>query len=67
MQQRSPTQQLSPRISGKDLVEIRTKMPMGIYNAYREMYRAVRQDSTIEKPLRELLRLKSAQLARCVH
>jgi hypothetical protein len=44
---------------------LRRKMPASMFNAYREMLRAMWQDSTLDLSLREMLRLKSAQLARC--
>ena len=59
--------QRSLRLSGKDVQDIRKKMPASIFQAQWELYRAIRQDTSIDKPLRELLRLKSAQLAHCVH
>ena len=53
------------RISGKTLGEIRRKMPESMFNAYREMDRAMWADGTLDVPLREMLRLKSAELAKC--
>ena len=55
------------RISGEDLVEIRSKMPQEIYAASMEMYKALWRHGRLDTRLRELLRLKSARLAGCVH
>jgi hypothetical protein len=55
------------RISGKSLAEIRQKMPAAIYKASMEMYRALWREGQLDTRLRELLRLKSASLAGCIH
>jgi hypothetical protein len=55
------------RIAGTDLVEIRSKMPAEIYVASMEMYKALWRHGRLDTRLRELLRLKSAKLAGCVH
>lgn len=53
------------RVSGENYEEIRRKMPEPMFKAYREMTRAAWQDGTLDAPLREMLRLKSAELAKC--
>ncbi len=58
---------LVTRIAGSDLVEIRGKMPAEIYAASVEMYRVLWRHGRLDTRLRELLRLKSARLAGCVH
>ena len=55
------------RIAGRDLVEIRSKMGPEIYAASMEMYQALWRYGQLDTRLRELLRLKSARLAGCVH
>ncbi|MSQ25045.1 MAG: hypothetical protein EXR49_02035 [Dehalococcoidia bacterium] len=55
------------RISGASLMEIRRKMPEPMFNAYRDLTHAMWHEGTLDDPLRELLRLKSAELAHCVH
>lgn len=55
------------RISGRDLAEIRSKMPLPIYDASMEMYKALWRHGRLDVRLRELLRLKSARLAGCDH
>ncbi len=55
------------RIAGRDLVEIRSKMPREIYAASMEMYKALWRYGLLDTRLRELLRLKSAKLAGCIH
>ncbi len=40
-------------------------MPVTMFNAYRELDRAMWEDGTLDVPLREMLRLKSAELAKC--
>jgi hypothetical protein len=54
------------RIPGS-LQEIRALMPTSIYEAYRELRRAMENDGTLDERLKELIRLKSAELAGCVH
>jgi hypothetical protein len=49
------------------LQEIRALMPKSMFDAYRELRRAMEVDSTLDLRLRELIRLKSADLAGCVH
>ena len=61
------TIEVMTRISGRDLVEIRSKMPAEIYDASMEMYKAIWRHGRLDTRLRELLRLKSASLAGCVH
>lgn len=53
------------RLPAANHMELRRKMPASMYNAYREAVQAMWQDSTLDIRLRELLRLKSAGLARC--
>lgn len=53
------------RLSGEDLEAIRRKMPKSMFNAYKAMTRAMWEDGTLDVPLREMLRLKSAELAKC--
>lgn len=55
------------RLSGKSSMEIRAKMPKRMFDAYRELSRSIWDDGTLEVTLREMLRLKSAELAKCVH
>jgi hypothetical protein len=55
------------RIPGQDLAEIRGKMPREIYDASMDFYRAMWRHGRLDLRLRELLRLKSARLAGCVH
>ena len=55
------------RISGHDLAEIRGHMPAEIYEASMDFYRALWKHGRLDIRLRELLRLKSASLAGCVH
>ncbi|MAG29647.1 MAG: hypothetical protein CL908_01990 [Deltaproteobacteria bacterium] len=55
------------RIAGRDSLEIRSKMPAEIYAASIEMYKALWRHGRLDTRLRELLRLKSAKLAGCVH
>jgi len=55
------------RIAGKDLAEIRGKMPKEIYAASMEFYKALWRHGELDTRLRELLRLKSSRLAGCVH
>ena len=62
------TDRASPaRISGESLAEIRRKLPLTIHDSYIEMYRALWRDGRLDTRLRELLRLKSADLAGCTH
>jgi hypothetical protein len=53
------------RLSGNGPEEIRRKMPESMFNAYKALTRAMWEDGTLDVPLRELLRLKSAELAKC--
>jgi len=55
------------RIRGKDLFEIRSKMPASIFAASMEFYKTLWRDGKLDIRLRELLRLKSSRLAGCVH
>ncbi len=55
------------RIAGRDLVEIRSKMPLEIFEASMAMYKALWRYGLLDTRLRELLRLKSARLAGCDH
>ena len=55
------------RLSGKNVQEIRSKMPESIFGAYRELGRALWSDGRLDRPLKELIRLKAADLAKCVH
>jgi len=55
------------RIPGDSLIEIRQKMPKGMFDAQRAMARAMWEEGTLDTTLRELLRLKTAELAGCVH
>ena len=55
------------RIPGRDLAEIRGKMPREIYDASLDFYRTMWRHGRLDIRLRELLRLKSARLAGCVH
>jgi hypothetical protein len=54
------------RIAG-DLQQIRGLMPQSMIDAYRELRRAMEVDSSFDVRLRELVRLKSAELSGCVH
>jgi hypothetical protein len=56
-----------PRISGDSLLEIRRKMPKGMFEAQLALARAMWEEGTLDTTLRELLRLKTAELAGCVH
>ncbi|MCA9511996.1 MAG: hypothetical protein R3E88_13675 [Myxococcota bacterium] len=55
------------RLPGRDLAEIRGAMPSAIYDASMAFYKALWRDGRLDMRLRELLRLKSARLAGCVH
>jgi alkylhydroperoxidase family enzyme len=55
------------RISGKDTAEIRQKMPKEIFAASMEMYKALYRYGKLDTRLRELVRLKSADLVGCKH
>ena len=55
------------RITGDTLAEIRGHMPREIYDASMDFYRALWRHGRLDTRLRELLRLKSAALAGCVH
>jgi len=55
------------RIAGKDLAEIRGKLPPEIYAASMTFYKAIWRYGTLDTRLRELLRLKSSSLAGCAH
>lgn len=57
---------LVTRIDG-DLQQIRGLMPKSMHDAYRELRRAMEVDSSFDVRLRELVRLKSAELSGCVH
>lgn len=59
----NPGPQQSPRISGKDLGEMRAKMPM--FGAYRRLAATMWNEGTLTMALRDMLRLKSASLAHC--
>jgi hypothetical protein len=53
------------RLPASNHMELRRKLPPTMFNAYRDMMQAMWRDSTLDIRLRELLRLKSAELARC--
>jgi hypothetical protein len=53
------------RLPAENHIALRREMPASMFNASQEMVRAMWQDSTLDLPLRELLRLKSAELAHC--
>jgi hypothetical protein len=55
------------RIPGESLEEIRGLMPEGIFSAFKELRASLERESTLDVPLRELLRLKAAELAGCRH
>ena len=55
------------RLPGRDLAEIRGAMPSAIYDASMPFYKDLWLDGRLDMRLRELLRLKSARLAGCVH
>ncbi len=55
------------RLSGKNLTEIRKKMPKSINDAYWEMGRALWADGRLDTALKELIRLTSANLGKCQH
>jgi len=55
------------RLPGRDLAEIRGAMPREIYDASMQFYKALWRNGRLDVRLRELLRLKSASLAGCVH
>jgi hypothetical protein len=55
-----------PKLSGNGIAEFMESMP-GFWGAYKEMGRAMWAEGKIDPPLRELMRLKSAQLAGCAH
>jgi hypothetical protein len=55
------------RLSGNNVQEVRSKMPQSIYDASRELGRALWSDGVVDRSLKELIRLKSADLAKCVH
>jgi hypothetical protein len=55
------------RISGKNTAEIRQKMPREIFAASMEMYKALYRYGKLDTRLRELVRLKSADLVGCKH
>ena len=54
------------RISGKDLAEIRGKMPREIFAASMDFYKAMWRYGKFDTRPREFLRLKSSRLAGCV-
>ena len=55
------------RIAGKDLGEIRGKMPKEIYAASMQFYKTLWRYGKLDTRLQELLRLKSSRLAGCDH
>ena len=57
--------EITMRLPASDVMALRRKMPGPMFDAYRQLARAIWDDSTLDVPLREMLRLKSAELARC--
>ena len=55
-----------PKISGSGMAEFMEKMP-GFWSSYKEMGYKMWTEGQLDAPLRELLRLKSAELAHCNH
>ncbi len=55
------------RISGNSTAEIRQKMPKEIFEASMDMYKALYRYGKLDTRLRELVRLKSANLVGCNH
>ena len=53
-----------PRISAGDMKEINAQIP-GLLGAYRAMGEALFKEGHLDAPLQEMLRLKSAELAKC--
>ena len=54
------------RLSG-DIGEIYGKLPGPIIEAWQEFSTAIWTDGRIDAPLRELMRMRSAQLTPCAH
>ena len=54
------------KISGSGMAEFMEKMP-GFWRSYKEMGYKMWTEGQLDAPLRELLRLKSAELAHCNH
>jgi hypothetical protein len=55
------------RLPGDDLDAIRGLMPAPILQSFKGLRLALERDTTLDVRLRELLRLKAAQLANCRH
>ena len=55
-----------PRVTAEDRQSIRAKMPV-TFAAHREMGRALLTEGALGIRLKEMVRLRSAQLARCNH
>ncbi len=55
------------RLSGKNLSEIMRKLPAPMAVAMSEMQRAMWTSGTLGVELKEMLRLKTAELAGCEH
>ncbi|MBI2867875.1 MAG: hypothetical protein HYX97_06035 [Chloroflexi bacterium] len=55
------------RLGAKTSQELRRMLAPGLNKAYSEFRRALEEDGEIEVPLREMMRLKCAQLNNCVH
>ena len=55
-----------PRVTPENQKSIRATMPV-TFAAHREMGRAILTEGTLGIRLKEMVRLRSAQLARCNH
>jgi alkylhydroperoxidase family enzyme len=55
------------RLKSANNADFRRQIPASMVTGYRELVRAMWADSTLDIPLREMLRLKSADLAHCRH
>ncbi|MBI2867899.1 MAG: hypothetical protein HYX97_06160 [Chloroflexi bacterium] len=55
------------RLTGGSAREIYQKLPAGMYEPFRRFYRALWENGAVEAPLKEMVRLRSAQLNDCTH
>lgn len=55
------------RLTGKNLSEIQRKLPAPVAAATSELQRAIWNSGTLGIELKEMLRLKTAELAGCEH
>ena len=55
-----------PKLSDDGMSKFMARMP-SFWAAYKEMGRAMWTEGGLDAPLRELIRLKSAEMAHCEH